>query len=1307
MVGVRSRERRGRRGSAQEGAPQEGGGTDDPVPSRVRTAGTGYRLEHIVLTNFKSYAGTHKLGPIDEGVNAVIGPNGSGKSNVMDAIAFVLGSKSKDLRCASSYKDLVHTPRAEAQSGPGEEDGSDEDDEGPGGRGPREASVTAFLSTRDSEGGQGRRLEIKRSCNVRGTCEYRVNGRRTTWENYRSELQRAGILCNSSIKTYTAADGDSEASPPEDGEGQPTQVQVPLCGSSFLFVFQGEVDGLAARTSKELCTLFEQSSGSILHKGAYDALMEQKRKADERTSLAYSKKRGIAAEKRDMKAQKEEAERYVAKTERLETVKADLALAKLYFQAQEIKEKGEERDQLASELQSLETKAAELERGLNEARTQSGRLQRQSQKVAKGLARAKKQAGANGSAVALKHVEGEINQVIKKLRTNESKVKKLKGLHSQHAEAMANLEAEATAKAKELADFEKGASASGTGKEGKVQDGDIDEYNALKAEAGKQSAILQQEKNALERRKAAEMDTLLALETEARELSQALQQLEVEKEEVNRNLSLKGETLKAAEEKLVQEQKEQKRLGQGHKKSSARRDQLQSKLDELEGELREAKSYKKQRERDARMFTAIMNLKQSVNGVYGRLSELCKISESKYNLAITVALGKNMDAVVVQDISIAKECIQWLKNHFLPPMMFLPLRTIKARPINEASRNLGGTSKLAYDIVQFSPQFERVVRFVCGNTVVCEDHAEAKSLAYGRHRHKVVTVDGTLFDRAGTITGGKSHGIERLVQRWNEAHMVNIKKSYEALSAEYRQLPSLNQMLAHEQENQKVIEGLQQEVNYLRAELKAQGDKGKKITKEISFVQEKKRNHIPVLTECRGKVGDQDKALEKIAAQLNEITDIVFKDFSAKVGVKNIREYEERQVKEQQEIREKRLLFNTELSKIESQLQYERKRDTAKPLEKVEKQISLDAAKVEKLKAKEKELMARSKSEKEAIAKLERDLAQVQKEYEEADSKTKSAKSDFLEVSKDAKEASRRIQAQENSVEQHMAECEDILQSATIDHVDLPTIASDPGDPLAALTVNGKNYTFESLDASIKTLSRPKDKQNLEETRKEEIQNLQAELERENPNLKAAEQYERTMEQEKELGEDLESARSECDAISKEFAAIKAKRYEAFMKTFDTVSASIDSIYKELTGGGSGRGGSLGGTAYLSMENPDEPYLAGIKYTAMPPTKRFRDMTDLSGGEKTVAALALLFAINLSGPGEAEFFVLDEIDAALDSTNVSRVARFLRSRSKQFQTVVISLKDTFYDKADCLHGVTRNPETGFSNTFTLDLKSFA
>ncbi len=80
------------------------------LPNQGDDIGKGFRLEWIELTNFKSYAGTHRLGPFNEGVNAVIGPNGSGKSNVMDAIAFVLGSKSRDLRCASSFRDLVHAP---------------------------------------------------------------------------------------------------------------------------------------------------------------------------------------------------------------------------------------------------------------------------------------------------------------------------------------------------------------------------------------------------------------------------------------------------------------------------------------------------------------------------------------------------------------------------------------------------------------------------------------------------------------------------------------------------------------------------------------------------------------------------------------------------------------------------------------------------------------------------------------------------------------------------------------------------------------------------------------------------------------------------------------------------------------------------------------------------------------------------------------------------------------------------------------------------------------------------------------------
>lgn len=119
------------------------------------------------------------------------------------------------------------------------------------------------------------------------------------------------------------------------------------------------------------------------------------------------------------------------------------------------------------------------------------------------------------------------------------------------------------------------------------------------------------------------------------------------------------------------------------------------------------------------------------------------------------------------------------------------------------------------------------------------------------------------------------------------------------------------------------------------------------------------------------------------------------------------------------------------------------------------------------------------------------------------------------------------------------------------------------------------------------------------------------------------------------------------------------QRLALFTDAFDHISRSIDAIYKELTRSDVH---PLGGMAYLSLESPDDPFNGGIKYTAMPPSKRFREMEQLSGGEKTVAALALLFAVHSHRP--SPFFILDEIDAALDASNIARVAQYIRQRSR-------------------------------------------
>jgi structural maintenance of chromosome 1 len=156
-------------------------------------------------------------------------------------------------------------------------------------------------------------------------------------------------------------------------------------------------------------------------------------------------------------------------------------------------------------------------------------------------------------------------------------------------------------------------------------------------------------------------------------------------------------------------------------------------------------------------------------------------------------------------------------------------------------------------------------------------------------------------------------------------------------------------------------------------------------------------------------------------------------------------------------------------------------------------------------------------------------------------------------------------------------------------------------------------------------------------------------------------------------------------------------RYSLFYDAFSHISEKIDTVYKDLT---KSQQFTLGGTAYLALEDSDEPYLEGIKYHAMPPMKRFRDMEQLSGGEKSVAALALLFAIHSYKP--SPFFVLDEVDAALDNTNVSTVATYIREHATpDFQFIVISLKHTLYEKAQSLVGIYRDQDVNSSKTMTL------
>lgn len=216
------------------------------------------------------------------------------------------------------------------------------------------------------------------------------------------------------------------------------------------------------------------------------------------------------------------------------------------------------------------------------------------------------------------------------------------------------------------------------------------------------------------------------------------------------------------------------------------------------------------------------------------------------------------------------------------------------------------------------------------------------------------------------------------------------------------------------------------------------------------------------------------------------------------------------------------------------------------------------------------------------------------------------------------------------------------------------------------------------------------------------IAKLNSEIEHMAPNLKAMDRLDDVEAKLIETEKEADRARKDSKSAREHFNDVRRRRCELFNKAYNHISEHIDQVYKDLT---KGKAAPMGGVAYLSLEDSEEPYNAGIKYHAMPPMKRFRDMEQLSGGEKTIAALALLFAIHSYQP--SPFFVLDEVDAALDNTNVAKIANYIRSHaSETFQFIVISLKGSLYERSNSLVGIYRDQDVNSSRTLTLDLTQY-
>uniref|UniRef100_A0A8C1P7Y2 Structural maintenance of chromosomes protein n=1 Tax=Cyprinus carpio TaxID=7962 RepID=A0A8C1P7Y2_CYPCA len=1185
-------------------------------------------------------------------------------SNLMDAISFVLAEKTSNLR-VKTLKDLIHG----APVG-------------------KPAANRAFVSMVYCED-NGDECTFTRVI-IGSSSEYRINNKVVGLSEYSEELEKLGIL---------------------------------IKARNFL-VFQGAVESIAMKNPKERTTLFEEISRSGELAQEYDRRKKEMVKAEEDTQFNYHRKKNIAAERKEAKQEKEEAERYQRLKDEVVRAHVQLQLFKLYHNEAEIEKLNRELSQRNREIEKDRKKMDHVEEELKEKKKELGRMMRDQQNVEKEI----KEKDAELNQKRPQYIKAKENTAhkIKKLEVARKSLQNAQKMYKKRKADIEELDREQGAVEMARQEFEERMEeeAQSQGQDLTLEENQVKQYHRLKEEASKRAATLAQELEKFNRDQKADQDRLDLEERKKIETEAKIKQKIREIEENQKRIEKLEDYIATSRQSLDEQRRMEEELTEEVELAKRRIDEINMELNQVMEQLGDARIDRQENSRQQRKAEIMESIKRLYPGsVYGRLIDLCQPTQKKYQIAVTKVLGKNMDAIIVDSEKTGRDCIQYIKEQRGEPETFLPLDYLEVKPTDEKLRELRG-AKLVIDVIRYEPpHIKKALQYACGNALVCENVEDARRIAFGGpYRHKTVALDGTLFQKSGVISGGASD-LKAKARRWDEKAVDKLKEKKEKLTEELKEQMKAKRKEAELRQVQSQAHGLQMRLKYSQSDLEQTKTRHLSLNmQEKSKLESELANFGPRINDIKRIIQSRERDITELRDRMNLVEDEVFVEFCQEIGVRNIREFEEEKVKRQNEIAKKRLEFETQKTRLAIQLDYE-KNQLKEDQEKVmmwEQTVKKDENEIERLKKEEHrhmkiidETMAQLQDLKNQHLTKKGEVNDKNREMEEIRKKLGSANKELTQLQKE-------VTAIETKLEQKRSDRHNLLQACKMQDIKLPLKSGTMDDisqgegssqvedsissPKASSSVHAKEALIEidysNLNEDLKdALSEEEIKAEMN-TLQQRLNEQQSILQRISaPNMKAMEKLESVRDKFQETSDEFEAARKRAKKAKQAFEQIKKERFDRFNACFESVATNIDEIYKALSRNSSAQ-------AFLGPENPEEPYLDGINYNCVAPGKRFRPMDNLSGGEKTVAALALLFAIHSYKP--APFFVLDEIDAALDNTNIGKVANYIKDQSVQnFQAIVISLKEEFYTKADSLIGVY--PEQGdcvISKVLTFDLSQY-
>ena len=641
---------------------------------------------------------------------------------------------------------------------------------------------------------------------------------------------------------------------------------------------------------------------------------------------------------------------------------------------------------------------------------------------------------------------------------------------------------------------------------------------------------------------------------------------------------------------------------------------------------------------------AILDNRRKFDGVHGTIAELGQVN-ARFAPALEAAAGGKMHHVVVDSDKTAADCIKYLKNNKLGSASFIPLNKIKYGEISKEDEKLrkeAGVHDFALNLISFKPKYEKAFAYVFSKTLVVENIDIARKVGIGKI--KMATVDGSIAEGSGVMRGGflakssagfkEKDSLDDLQRLENEISEVEGVLANIELKRE-QNMQEISSLRNHKAELEAEVIKLEKTLHLDTQDL----DASVEVKKEL---QQKLKDVEAGLSAVQKDVGTINKDLAMLKSRKNTLRSEISQLRDPRL-LAQLQAFEE----SRQKCREDILRLENDLKNASSQMDQllaPEKEKIAEILKQHQKEEGTFSAEIQALTAR--------------IGGKEKELAVKEKESKEFYSK-------YKELFNKREAVSSEIMKSENEIEA-------LREKARNSEREINLVSLKNAEVKARLA--GLEEEFAKYKG-VEVFKNKSVQELQQEINKFEVMLAQMSA----VNMKALEVYEQVETEFNRLIEKKEGLEKEKTDVLTLMNEIESKKKDHFMRTFDKANENFQAIFSNLF---------TKGKAFLHLENKDNPFEDGLSIKVKLIGNRFMDIKSLSGGEKTLTALSFIFAIQEYQP--ASFYILDEIDAALDKHNSEILAKLIRKYADNAQYIVISHNDSIISEADTLFGVSMN-----------------